>query len=355
MPPLLQFFIRRLFYAVLSLIVITMVLYAGVMMTPPEARAQLYVPKGKGGERASPNYLAVLIRDHHLDDPYPVQFAYWVKSLLDGNWGYSPSLREDVLSALLRRTPVTLELALYSLLVLIPLGLASGLIAGWKPRQAFDNTFRSLAFFGTTMPPFIFSFMLLSLFYINLDWFGPGRVSFDFSMDMAKDTFQMYTGLLTIDSLLNGRPDIFWDALKHLVMPVLTLSMYHWATLGRITRATIISERGKEHIIAAKARGLSERRLMWRYAFRSVLTPSLTSVALSAAAIVTGVFVVEVIFDFKGLSTILVTAMSTVAPDAPAVLGFSVYSVILVIGLMFLLDIAQAVLDPRVRDEVLKT
>ncbi|HET9587909.1 MAG TPA: ABC transporter permease [Anaerolineales bacterium] len=354
MPPLLQFIIRRLFYAVLSLMIITMVLYAGVMLSPPEARAQLYFPRGKGAERATEGYLRSIIRDHHLDRPYLVQYGYWVKSLIEGDWGYSPTLREDVLPALLRRTPVTLELALYSLLVLVPLGLASGLIAGWKPREGFDNTFRSMAFFGTTMPPFIFSFVLLSLFYVNLDWFAPGRLSFEYSLEISKEAFRAHTGMVTIDSLLNGRLDILWDALKHLVMPVLTLSMYHWATLGRITRTTIIAERDKEHILAAKARGIPERKLMWRYAFRSVLVPSLTSVALSAAAMLTGVLVVEAIFDLKGLSAVIVGSMNS-APDAPAALGFSVYSVLLVIGLMFLLDIAQAILDPRVREEVLKT
>jgi peptide/nickel transport system permease protein len=276
--------------------------------------------------------------------------------LLDGDWGYSPTLREDVLPALLRRTPVTLELALYSLLLLVPLGLASGLLAGWRPRGGFDNSFRSLAFFGTTMPPFIFSFVLLSLFYLNLDWFAPGRISYEYSVEIGKEAFQSYTGLLTVDSLLNGRLDILWDALKHLVMPVVTLSMYHWATLGRITRATIIAERNKEHIVAAKARGIPEGKLMWKHAFRTALTPSLTSVALSAATIITGTMVVEVIFDLKGLSTIMVNAVAVnAAPDAPAALGFSVYSIFLVIGLMFFLDIAQAILDPRVREEVLKT
>jgi ABC-type dipeptide/oligopeptide/nickel transport system permease component len=362
MPPFLQFTIRRLFYALISLIVITMVLYAGVMLTPPEARARLYIPPGRGGERASENYVRMLIKTYHLDEPYWVQYGYWLKSLLNGDWGYSPVLREDVLPSLLRRTPATLELALYSLLGLVPLGIASGLIAGWKPRQAFDNIFRSLAFFGTTMPPFIFSFILLSLFYINLGWFAPGRITYFYSLEIAKDTFHAYTGMITLDGLLNGRMDVFWDAIKHLAMPVFTLSLYHWATLGRITRATIIAERDKEHIIAAKGRGIPERRLMWRYALRSVLTPSLTSVALSAAAIMTGVFVVEVIFDIKGISWVLVASMKAVpdlrtfaVPDAPAALGFSVYSAILVITLMFLLDIVQAIADPRVRDEVLRT
>jgi len=325
------------------------------MLAPPEARAQLYVPPGKDGlHGATQSFIRATIKQYHLDDPYPVQYGYWVKSMLEGNWGYSPSLREDVLTSLLKRTPVTLELALYSLLILVPVGIVSGLIAGWKPRQVFDNIFRSLAFFGTTMPPFIFSFVLLSLFYVNLGWFAPGRQDFSLSMVVNSDAFRSYTGMITLDGLLNGRLDIFWDAVRHLVMPVLTLSMYHWATLGRITRASIIAERGKEHLIAAKARGIPDGKLMWRHALRSVLTPSLTSVALSAASVLTGVFVVEIIFSLKGVSYVLVSSMSS-APDAPAALGFAVYSVILILSLMLLLDVAQAVADPRVRDEVLKT
>lgn len=354
MPPLLQFLLRRLFYACISLIVITMALYAGVMLTPPEARARLYLPPGRGGERASANFIKVTIREHHLEEPYLVQYGYWIKSLLEGKWGYSPTLRMDVLSALWKRTPVTLELALYSLLLLVPLGIASGLLAGWRPRQAFDNVFRSLAFFGTTMPPFIFSIMLLAVFYVKLGWFAPGRLDYSFNQVIASEAFRSYTGMATLDSLLNGRLDIFWNAIRHLAMPVITLSMYHWATLGRITRAMIIAERDKEHLVAARARGIPEKRVMWRYALRSVLAPSLTSVALSATAIMTGVFVVEIIFDLQGISSVLVSSMKS-EPDAPAALGFAVYSVILVVILMLLLDVVQALTDPRIRDEVLKT
>ncbi len=353
MPPFLQFVIRRLFAMLVSLVIITMVLYAGVMLTPPEARATLYVPPGKGGENITENYIKTVIKNNHLDEPYLVQYAYWVKSLVSGSWGYSPTLREDVLPALLKRTPVTLELALYSLLLLIPFGLASGLLAGWRAGRPFDAIFRLTAFFGTSMPPFIFSMILLSIFYVKLDWFGPGRVDVLTGIEISKASFVNYTGFLTIDSLLNHRFDIFLDALRHLVLPVLTLSMFHWATLGRITRATVLGERNKEYIVSARARGVNERRLIWRHALRAILAPSLTTIALSAASVVTGIFVVEIIFGLTGISNVIVIAMSS-SPDAPATLGFAVYSVIMVIGLMFILDVAQAIFDPRVREEVLK-
>ena len=322
---------------------------------PPEARAELHIPKGKSGKvGVSENFVKMIIKSHHLDDPYLVQYGYWVKSLISGSWGYSPTLGEDVLPSLLRRTPATLELTLYSLLVFIPFGLASGLMAGWKPRGSFDSLFRPTAYLGTSMPPFILSMILMAIFYVKLYWFAPGRLDMRLEAELAKESYQAYTNIMTVDSLLNGRFDIFLNALRHLAMPVFTLAIYHWATLGRITRAMVIGERRKEYLIAAKGRGIPENRLIWKHALRSILAPCLTGIALSAASIVTGVVVVEIIFSINGVSSVIVQAMSY-QPDAPAALGFSVYSVIMVITLMLILDFFQAMLDPRVREEVLSS
>lgn len=356
MPPFLQFVIRRFLVIPISLLLITMVLYAGVMLTPPEARASLYFPPRMNPnmtEEQMRNFQETIIERYHLRDPFLVQYGYWVRSLFDGTWGYSPSIGENVLPALLKRTPVTLELAMYSLLMLVPLGLISGVIAGWRRSGTFDKVFRSLAFLGTTTPSFILALVLLSMFYINLGWFAPGRISLDYSLELYEGGFTNFTGMLTIDSLLNGRPDIFGDAWKHLAMPIFTLSLYHWATLARITRTSIIQERSKEYILSARARGLAERRVVWKHAFWNMLTPSLTSIALSATSIITGVFVAEIIYDFNGVSSVIVAAMSG-EPDAPAALGFAIYSVILVLILMFLLDVLQAAFDPRVREGALK-
>jgi peptide/nickel transport system permease protein len=357
MPPFLQFVVRRFLVIPVSLVIITLVLYGGVMLTPPEARATLYYPP-----RMNPNmteeqmrqYQEMIIKRYHLREPFLIQYGYWVQSLFDGTWGYSPSMNEFVLPALLRRTPITLELGIYSLMLLVPLGLVSGVIAGWKRSGTFDRLFRGFAFLSTSTPSFIMALVLLSAFYINLGWFAPERISLHYGLELAKDSFRHVTGMLTVDSLLNGRPDIFLDAWKHLAMPIFTLSLYHWATLGRIARTSMINERNKEYILSARARGIAERRVVWHHAFRNMLTPSLTSVALSAASIVTGVFVAEIIFDFNGVSGVILSAMSGI-PDAPAALGFAIYSVLLVLILMFVLDVLQALLDPRVREGVLKS
>jgi len=355
MPPLLQFVLRRFLVVPVSLFVITLVLYGGVMLTPPEARADLYMPT-----RMNPNLSfeqiekirEQIIIKYHLRDPFPVQYYIWVKSLFDGTWGYSPSLNENVLPALVHRTPVTLELALYSMLMLVPLGLISGVVAGWKRNERFDQIFRGAAFLATSTPTFILALVLLSVFYINLSWFAPERLSQAFSLELSKPGFMQYTGLMTIDSLLNHRWDMFVDTWKHLAMPVFTLSLYHWATLGRVARSTVLTERGKEYVVSARARGVIERRVLWKHVYQNVIAPSLTSMALSAASIVTGVFVAEIIFNFNGVSTVIVKAMNG-TPDAAAALGFSVYSVVMVLLLMFILDVLQAFFDPRVREGVL--
>lgn len=356
MTPFVQFVIRRFLMIPISLIIITMLLYGGVMLTPPEGRASLYFPPKMNpnmSEEQLKAYQESIIKRYHLRDPYLVQYGYWTRSLFDGTWGYSPSINEAVLPTLLNRTPVTLELALYSLLFLVPLGLVSGVLAGWKRSGTYDRILRGVAFLGTTTPSFILALVLLSVFYINLGWFAPGRMSMTYSLEFSRGDFTNFTGLLTVDSLLNGRLDVFKDAWKHLAMPVFTLSLYHWATLARISRASMIDERSKEYILAARARGVAERRVIWRHAFWNMLTPSLTSIALSATSILTGVFVAEIIYDFNGVSSVIVAAMSGV-PDAPAALGFAIYSVILILILMFLLDVLQAALDPRVREGVLK-
>jgi ABC-type dipeptide/oligopeptide/nickel transport system permease component len=357
MPPFLQFVIRRFLAIPVTLLIVTMVLYGGVMLTPPEARATLYFPPRMNPNMTEEQFLQFqesIIRRHHLRDPFLVQYGYWVGSLFEGTWGYSPTMNEEVLPALLKRTSVTLELGLYSLLFLIPLGLISGVLAGWKRSGWFDRLFRGFAFLGTSTPSFILALVLLSVFYINLDWFAPDRISLNYRLEVSEDTFRQVTGLLTVDSLLNGRLDIFLDAWRHLAMPVFTLSLYHWATLGRIARASMLQERSKEYVLSARARGIAERRVVWRHAFRNMLSPALTSIALSTTSIVTGVFVAEIIFNFKGVSQVILSAMSGI-PDAPAALGFAVYSILLVLILMFLLDVLQAALDPRIREGVLSS
>ncbi|MFC1879331.1 ABC transporter permease subunit, partial [Chloroflexota bacterium] len=123
----------------------------------------------------------------------------------------------------------------------------------------------------------------------------------------------------------------------------------HWATLGRITRAAMLDELGQQYITAARGRGLSRRGVVWRHAFRNAILPGLSSSAVSVASIITGVFIVESIYNFNGLSELLVLSVAQL--DLALSLGLAIYSVLFVLPLMFILDIVQAAVDPRLRTE----
>jgi ABC-type dipeptide/oligopeptide/nickel transport system permease component len=356
MPPLLKFFLRRLFFAVSSFILITALLYAGIMLTSAEDRAQLYMPKNlspRVTEEQLQKMVDRIIERNKLNAPYPVQYISWLNNLVHGTWGYSPTLNEDVLTNLIRRTPATLELTLYSLLFFIPIGIITGAIAAGNIHKLSDVALQVSAFVATAMPTFILALFLISVFYAGLKWFPPGRVSTAIGMVVNGANYHQYTGLLTIDGLLNGRLDVTLDALRHLVLPVFTLSLFHWATLQRITRASMLDEFNKEYMLAVKAKGISHRRAVWHHALHNVFSPVLTSSMLSAASLLTGVFVVEIIYNYPGVSHVITQGITTI-PDAPAAVGFAIYSILAVLSLMFFLDVIQAWLDPRYREGILE-
>jgi ABC-type dipeptide/oligopeptide/nickel transport system permease component len=356
MPSIFRFLLNRLFSILLTLWLLSMLLYGIFMLTPPEVRATLYYSSGVNLDLMSDLEIKRLndqiIKRQHLDGSFIIQYTSWVQNLLKGDWGWSPVRRVNVLPILLRRALVTSELAFYSLIIFIPMGLISGLRAGvnWKSRM--DTQFRITAFIATAIPPFIMALVLMSIFYIGTHWFPPQRLGIQGTLYIHSDAFRQFTGFLTIDGFLNKRPDISLEALRHLVLPALTVCLGYWGLIGRVTRASVIEEQFKDYFLAAQARGLSTSIITWNYLFRNALTPALTSTMLSAASIFTSIFIVEVIFDFKGISS-LVLDFSLPAPDASLLLGFSLFSVIAVLLLTLILDLIIAALDPRIREGVM--
>ncbi len=359
MISLLTFLLKRLILIPVTLVLVTAVLYSFIYTIPAEERAALYFPPRIPriqSEAQYQNFINDIIREKGLNDSFPEQYLRWVSGIVQGDWGWSPTFNAPVLDLLKLRTSATLELTFYSLLTLIPLGLISGVITGWRPGKSVDTLFRMTAFFGTSIPPFILGLFLLSIFYVGLGWFSPGRTGF-FELSMSTSTFQHFTGFLTVDGVLNGRTDITIDAFRRLVLPVFTLSLAHWATLGRVTRVSIMNEAGKEYLLSARARGLLRRSVVWRHAFRNVLAPALTTSYLSITTLITGVFVIEIIFDYKGVSELIAKGISGSQfigfiniPDTPLAMGFAVYSALLVVPIMLLLDVVKAAVDPRIRE-----
>jgi peptide/nickel transport system permease protein len=349
MPPFIRFLLRRLLAIPITLLIVTAVLYAFIMITPPQDRASMYLPSRIDRMTAAQiqRLTNEIIANHHLAEPFPIQYGYWIGSLLRGEWGYSPLMQADVLDSIRARSPVTIELTLWTLLFILPTGIISGLRAS-EHRDAWqDHLFRFSSFTVSSIPPFVLGLMLMGVFYVTLQWFPPERLSTTYSAIFKSTEFHAYTGMATVDGLLNGRLDLTLDALRHLVLPVISLGALHWATLGRVARISALEEYPKEYILAAKAHGLPRRSRVWKHVLRNILSPSLTSTALTAASLFTGVIVIERTFNFKGISELAVSLSAI--PDTSAVMGFSVYSVLVVLGMMLVMDLIQVIFDPRVQ------
>jgi peptide/nickel transport system permease protein len=352
MSSFLKYFLNRLLTIPITLLVITAILFAIIMQAPAEERAMLYFPPRTRPNMTPEQFAAIrdnIINEHGLNDPFPQQYFHWLGNLLKGNWGYSPTFNADVWQLLKQHLGVTVELTIYSLLLLFPLALLFGLLAGWFSGSLFDTGYRFTSFTAMSIPPFILGLFLLSIFYVGFRWFPPGRVGVTTAISEGSG-FETYTGLLTVDGLLNRRYDVMADAFRHLVLPVFTLCLLHWATISRVTRVAVVDEKHKDYILSAKSRGITKRSIVGRHTFRNALLPALTVGVLSAATLITGVYVVERIFDLNGLSK-LITYGFQGTPDAPLALGFAVLSVLLVLPIMVGLDLLKGVVDPRIREE----
>lgn len=358
MPPVIAFLARRLLFVPITLLVITAVLYAIVMLVPPERRAYLYLPPKVSAADVLPDdpLIQGLIEKYHLRDPFPVQYFSWLGRLLQGDWGWSFTAKQEVLPFLMARTPVTLELLIYSTLLFVPVGLLTGVLAAARRGRRTEHGMQLAAFVGTSIPAFVMAIVMMSLFYVGLHWFPLDRISDATKADMRQLNFQYYTGLLTIDGLFNGRPDITLEALHHLALPALVLAVAQWATLSRITRISVLEEIDRDYIMVAHAKGLKGRQVVWGHATRNALVPILTASALSAAMLVSNLYLVEVLFNFHGVSDIflLTTAQASqfgTFDPAPA-LGLAVYTVVLVLLIMLVLDILQALVNPQLRERL---
>lgn len=352
MKAFFKFLFKRLLAGLLTLFLLTFILYGVIALAPLEMRLSLYLPENINPRFLDDPILWQQIRDqiiqkNHLNDPFPVQYLIWLKSLLMERGGYSITLKQLTLDAIQKRLPATLELTFYSLLLLIPLSLGSGILAATQAHRPIDRLVRSISTMSTSIPTFILAFFLLAVFYVGLGWFAPDRLSQHISLEMRTFTdYKYYTGFLTIDGLLNLKPAITFDAIRHLVLPVVTLSLGYWALLTRLIRNAMLEELKKDYIIAAQARGLPPRLIFWRHALRNILPTFLTNTALTAAAIVSGVFVIERIYLWPGISSIIIRN-DGFQPDPPAVLGFIIYSVIMVLSIMLILDVLQALVNPH--------
>jgi peptide/nickel transport system permease protein len=276
-----------------------------------------------------------------------VQYVQWVTNLLKGDWGYSPSWREPVLEGLLRRVPATLELMLFAMVPAILLAVILGRLAARRRGALPDHLVRSAAFLGWAFPPFILALILMNVAYARTGWFPPERASLSAELVINGDGFRTITGLLTVDSLLNGEPRVFWDAIRHLVLPATCLALAEWALLTRVMRSSVLDVQSQDYMTTARAKGLSEKQVFRRHATRNALLPVISTAGVTPTLLITGVVVVEVIFNFNGVGRWAVQGFLNT--EIPVTVGFALFSCTVTVLASLLADLLYAVVDPRVR------
>jgi dipeptide transport system permease protein len=338
----LVFIVRRLLFLPVVFFGVTLFIIGLMQLLSPAQRAASYVRS-----EAQLRNLPAIIQQYGLDQPFPVQYWNWLKQALRGNFGFSRTTGEPVLQAFLRRLPNTIELAVLSLIPTMLLGVWLGSAAALNRDGIIDQVSRLTSIFFWSLPTFVLAIWLLVIFYGGLGLFGLGQLTTQHSIDVIRPSFVRYTGFMTLDSLLNGRFDIFLDALSHLVLPVVTLVAIQSAQVVRVMRSSLLDTLTQDYVRTARAKGLAEAVVNRKHALRNALIPIVTLGGFTVVGLLNGVVITETVYAYPGLGNWLATA--AVNLDTATVLAGAVFTGILVVLANLLADILYAVVDPRIR------
>ena len=295
------------------------------------------------GDRANAETYERMRIEMGLNLPLWQQFINYVADVLRGDFGTSVLTSQPVLDDIKRAFPATLELSTAAIFIGVVLGIPAGVFAAVHRGRWPDHLVRVLGLVGYSVPVFWLGLVGLLLFYAKLDIApGPGRL--DVFYDGLVDPV---TGVITIDALLAGETEIFWNALSHLILPASILGYFSIAYISRMTRSFMLDQLRQEYITTARVKGLSETRVIWRHALGNIAVPLITVVALSYANLLEGSVLTETVFAWPGLG--LYITNSLLNADMNAVLGGTLVVGAVFIGLNMLSDLLYRLLDPRAK------
>lgn len=350
-----QYIVRRLLILPVTLIGLTILIFLMVSFLSPEERSSLYVRDIPH----NPQALQGIIKRYGLDKPIYVQYWHWlvgtkdsvtgqtVGGILRGDFGYSRTAAQPVVSLIKARFPATVELSLYAIVPIVLIGTWLGIIAAVNHNKPIDQAARLFSIVGYSFPTFVLGLILLMIFYAKLRWFPAGRISDWANAIIMSKGFHSFTGLISIDALLNGRLDIFVDAIRHLVLPVITLSLVSWAAFLRITRSSMLETLRQEYVTTARAKGLRESVVINKHARPNALIPVVTYAGLQVASLLGGVIFTETIFNFPGIGNAAGNAAANL--DVVTVLALTMLTGLILIVTNLIVDLVYASLDPRIR------
>ena len=307
------YILRRILLIPPLLLVLSILVFGLIHLTPGDPTAAFL-----SEEEHSPTMQARLREKYGLDQPVPIQYARWLGSLIRGDLGNSflgPEV-STILGPAIWPTVVLQGAALsLALLVSIPIGIACSL----NRYSVFDNLATTGSFIGLSMPDFWFALLLQLLFAVRLGWLPSSGM---------------------------GTDESFWGSVRFFIMPVLILAMARMAGLTRFMRASMLEVLGQDYLSTARAKGLSESRVIWRHALRNALIPMITAVGLMLPRLLGGTVIVETVFSWPGLGKLAVD--SVLRRDTPVILSLVLLTATFVLIVNLIVDVLYGLVDPRI-------
>ena len=293
------------------------------------------------GERASQEIYDAAFLELGLDKPLIVQFFYYLRDVVQGDFGTSLRTGFPVSGDLIRVFPATMELATLGTLIGVILGVPLGVLAAVKRGTWIDQFARVIALIGYSMPIFWLGLIGLLVLYGILGWVGgPGRLDIYY-----EDIVPTVTGMILIDSALDGNWNIFQNAISHIILPASLLGYYSLAYISRMTRSFMLEQMSAEYVITARVKGLSEREVIWKHVFSNIKVQLITVIALSYAGLLEGSVLTEIIFAWPGIGSYITTSL--LSADMNAVMGGTVVVGLVFVCLNIFSDLLYKFFDPR--------
>lgn len=356
-----QYILRRLLLAVPVLVGIIFVTFTLARLIPGDpCRAQL-------GERATDELCDAFNIRYGLDKPIPVQFGIYMTDVLKGDLGESIRFGKPVTALIIERLPMTVELSVAALIFAVMIGIPLGMISALRHNSATDVVTMVGANIGVSMPVFWLGLMLAYLFAVVLKdtpfWLPPsGRLSPGLYVpDLAetwgwtlepggfKSMVTFVSNMVIFNSLVTGNWEVFWDALKHLILPAVALGTIPLAIIARMTRSSLLEVLGVDYIRTARAKGLSERMVILRHAMGNAMLPVITIIGLSLGTLLGGAVLTETIFGLAGVGRMLFESIT--ARDYTVVQGFTLVIAVGFVLVNLIVDVSYVFFDPRIRLE----
>lgn len=295
------------------------------------------------GDRAPAHVIERTREELGFNLPVWQQFIIYVQKALSGDFGMSVLTSNPVMTDIKRVFPATMELATIGTLIGAVIGVPLGVLAAVKRGSFIDQLVRVVGLFGYSVPIFWLGMICLLIFYAKLGWVaGPGRI------DVAYEyTFTSITGLYILDAIIQRQWDALGNILSHIILPASLLGYFSMAYISRMTRSFMLNELDQEYIVAARAKGLSETKIIWGHALRNAAVPLVTVIALSYAGMLEGSVLTETVFSWPGLGLYITNSLQSA--DMNAVLGGTIIIGSVFIALNLLSDLLYRTLDPRTR------